>query len=82
MCANFDKIVKELREKGEVIGQEKGIVIGREQGNVEGVEKERVQTAKRLYTAGLGLDIISTATGLSIPDVKVLLSQHQIQAAV
>ena len=63
---------REGREEGLEEGREEGLVEGLERGREEGLEEGRVEIAKNLKAAGISLDIVSQATGLSLEEIAEL----------
>jgi len=53
--------------------KDEGIVIGEERGVKRGREEEKINVLKNLFLAGVSIDIIQTATGLSLTEI------HSIQ---
>ena len=58
------------------LGRDEGRAEGREEGRAEGLEKGRqeakLEDARRLKELGVGVDIISQATGLSVETIESL----------
>ena len=52
--------------------KDEGIVIGEERG----VKKEKINVVKNLFLAGVSIDIIQTATGLSLAEIHSI--QHEL----
>ena len=62
------------REEGEQIGMAKGREEGREEGEQIGVEKEKKTMACKMLSKGFSLEAVSELTGLSVTEIKSLLS--------
>ena len=66
----------EGREEGRAEGREEGLAEGREEGLAEGREEghaeERVKNARNLRDLGVDLELIATATGLSVDEIQNL----------
>ncbi len=60
------------REEGETIGFQKGETIGIQKGREEGRVEERITMAKSLKSQGVDLEIIKTASGLSLEEIEKL----------
>ena len=58
----------EAREIGRAEGREEGRAEGREEGHAE----ERVKNARNLRDLGVDLELIATATGLSVDEIQNL----------
>lgn len=58
----------EGREEGRAEGREEGLAEGREEGHAE----ERVKNARNLRDLGVDLELIATATGLSVDEIQNL----------
>ena len=73
MIAESKKVMTAINEKigfekGEQIGLEKGEQIGLEKGE----QKKALETAKKLLTLGIEINIIAQATGLSVKQIEEL----------
>ena len=55
--------------KGLVEGRAEGLVEGRAEGLVEGEKKAKIESARNLLKAGVDINIIATAVGLSIRSI-------------
>ena len=62
-------------EKGREEGMAKGLEKGREEGLAKGMEKEKISTARRLLSMGLSEEQVSTATELSLEEIRKLREQ-------
>ncbi|MCR5570612.1 MAG: hypothetical protein K6G31_15305 [Paludibacteraceae bacterium] len=60
MDGSFNKGREEGRAEGEAIGLEKG------------VKKEKIDNARKMKECGVGINIISTVTGLSADEIEKL----------
>jgi predicted transposase/invertase (TIGR01784 family) len=70
------KMAEEKGEvKGEAKGEAKGIVIGEARGKIRGVSEVAINMFKQSYS----LESISSVTGLSIIEVKLLIKEHAVQ---
>ena len=58
--------------KGLVEGRAEGLVEGRAEGLAEGEKKAKIESARNLLKAGVDMNIIATAVGLSIEEVEKL----------
>ena len=56
-------------------GREEGMAKGLEKGREEGMEKEKISTARRLLSMGLSEEKVSTATELSLEEIRKLREQ-------
>ena len=65
------RLLDERRE-----GKAEGIAEGKEIGLAEGEAKEKLATAKRLFSMGLSVQDIATATSLPIEQVKALQAEQ------
>ena len=65
---NYNNAVK----TAETRGREEGEKVGLEKGLVEGEKKARIESAKNLLKAGVDINIIATAVGLSIEEIEKL----------
>ena len=68
---SIDTALEKGREEGMAKGMEKGLEKGRE----EGMEKEKIATARRLLSMGLSEEQVSTATELSLEEIRNLREQ-------
>ena len=68
---SIDTALEKGREEGMAKGMEKGLEKGRE----EGMEKEKISTARRLLSMGLSEEQVSTATELSLEEIRKLREQ-------
>ena len=57
------------REQGRAEGHAKGLVEWRAEGLVEGEKKAKIESARNLLKAGVDINIIATAVGLSIRSI-------------
>ena len=64
----------EGRADGRAEGRAEGRADGRAEGRVEGKNKEKLETVARLAQAGVDLNTISIATGLSLEEIQSMLS--------
>jgi len=62
----------EVRAEGREEGKEEGREEGRAEGKVEGRQEAKLEDARRLKELGVGVDIISQATGLSVETIESL----------
>ena len=73
---NYNNAVKTAetrgREEGEKVGLEKGLVEGEKVGLEKGRLDAKIESAKNLLKAGVDINIISTAVGLSIEEIEKL----------
>ena len=77
---NYNNAVKTAETRGREEGRAEGRAEGREEGRAEGEkvgrEKGRfdakIESAKNLLKAGVDINIISTAVGLSIEEIEKL----------
>jgi predicted transposase/invertase (TIGR01784 family) len=58
--------------KGEATGKAAGRAEGREEGRAEGARSEKLANARNLKLAGVALDVIAQATGLTVSEVEAL----------
>jgi len=59
-------------ERGRIEGRNEGMALGEEKGRLEGRLEERRETARRMKTRGIGIDIIAEVTGLSREEIEEL----------
>ena len=72
---SIDTALEKGREEGMAKGMEKGMAKGLEKGREEGMEKEKISTARRLLSMGLSEEQVSTATELSLEEIRKLREQ-------
>ena len=71
-CAEREKAVK---IKSEMIGEKRGEKKGEKEGEKKGEAKTRIENAKKMIALGkLSLEDISICSGLSLSEVKELIS--------
>ena len=58
----------DVREEGRAEGREEGLIEGREEGRVE----ERLETARRMRSDGLSMEMVVRYTGLSEEEINNL----------
>ena len=67
-------LIRDHREAGRKEGEARGIVKGEARGIVKGEAKSRKNIAKSLLSQGLDVNIIASATGLSVADIQKLVN--------
>lgn len=65
-------VLEGAREDGWAEGRAAGHAEGRAEGHAEGIKEEKLETAKRLLSAGVDVSTIVLATGLTVDEVKRL----------
>ena len=66
MCTAWKNSMNEARNEGRREGRREGKI----KGKIEGILEEKVETAKRLLSENYSLDIIQTATNLTLDQIK------------
>lgn len=54
-------------------GVQQGLEQGLEKGFADGVEKSKTEIARNMFSMGMDLKVISSATGLSTQEIKRLI---------
>ena len=62
--------IKNAQKEGELKGEKRGIMLGKQ----EGIKEEKYLVARQLLRLNVNIETISTATGLSIDDIKKLMN--------
>lgn len=65
-------VLEGAREDGWAEGRAAGHAEGHAEGRAEGIKEEKLETAKRLLSAGVDVSTIVLATGLTVDEVKRL----------
>jgi predicted transposase/invertase (TIGR01784 family) len=70
-----DGAIRTAEAKGRAEGRAEGIAEGRAEGLAEGQRQEKAETVRRLQALGLSAEQIAQGTGLTIGEVKAVLTQ-------
>ena len=68
-AAAHDEWLAEGLEKG----KEEGLAEGLEKGLAEGEHKKAIETARKMLTDGLPVEVVTKYTGLSVDEIKLLI---------
>ena len=69
-----ESFLKDEVKRGRKEGEEKGRKEGEEKGRKEGREEGKMDTLINFFKNGVGLDVISKGLGMSIDEVKSILT--------
>ena len=72
LATAIKKKEQEWFKEGLTLGEERGRIEGRNEGMALGEEKNRRETARRMKSRGIEIDIIAEVTGLSREEIEEL----------
>ncbi len=73
---DYNSIMETAARKGMKQGLEQGIAEGYEQGMAQGIEATKFDTARKMKSDGMPIDLIAKYTGLTADEIAALQSRE------